>query len=80
MKKVLSIFLFLSLNFSADAIQQAKYSARNEIKKDAKEVAGDAKQIWHGVKSDGRNIGHKSKKFVKTIGNGAKDIAKDTRK
>ena len=80
MKNVLSILLLFSLNFSAIAFQQAKSPVKNEIKKDAKEVAGGAKQIWHGVKSGGRTVGHKSKKVAKTIGNGAKDVAGDVKK
>ncbi|MCX6275086.1 MAG: hypothetical protein NTV09_07755 [Bacteroidetes bacterium] len=80
MKNILSFLLLISLNFSAISFQQAKSPDKNEIKKDAKEVAGGAKQIWDGVKSGGRTVGHKSKKVAKTIGYGAKDVTGNVKK
>ena len=76
----MNILLLFFLNFSAIAFQQTNSPAKDEIKKDAKEIAGGAKQIWHGVKSGGRTVGHKSKKVAKTIGNGAKEVARDVKK
>ena len=77
MKKALSILLLLFLNFTANSFQQNNPQMKNEIKNDAKEVAGGAKRIWHGVKSGGRTVGHKSKKVTKTIGNRSKEVVKD---
>ena len=79
MKKALSILLLFSLNFTANSSQQDNPQRKNEINKDAKEVAGGAKQIWHGVKSGGRTVGHKSKKVAKTIGNRSKEVVKDVK-
>jgi hypothetical protein len=58
---------------------QDKPSAKKEIRKDAKEVAAGARQVWHGVKEGGREAGHQVKHVTKKIGKGASKAAHDVK-
>ena len=80
MKKILVILFFINVCMKGFCSQQNNSSAKQEIKKDAKEVAAGAKQAWHGVKEGGRTVGHKTKHVTKAIGKGVKKTAKDVKK
>ena len=77
--KKLAVIIIVHTILSFRVIGQTNTSVKTEIKKDAREIAGGAKQVWHGVKDGGRTIGHKSTVVGKTIGKGTKKVVKDVR-